>query len=237
MAKRFTDITKWTNNKWYFNLSIESKLFWIYLLDSCDSVGVWEENIKLANITIGYTYSLDTLLKDFKKQIYIFKDNRKWWIKDFCDFQYGNLKEDSPSKPIQSYISLLKKHSLWKVYTKGINTLKEKEKDKEQVKEKEQKKEQIIYPFGDEDFLQLWDIWRKFKKEQFKFIYKPIGEQAALKTLGELSLQNKETAMKIIVQSISNGWAGFFPLKNDFKTGMYDKFREQNLKTMIDGLS
>ena len=78
MAKRFTDTTKWTNNKWFFKLSIESKLFWIYLLDSCDSVGVWEENVILASRIIGYEYSMDTLLSDFEKQIYVFKDNRKW---------------------------------------------------------------------------------------------------------------------------------------------------------------
>jgi len=129
MGKRFTDTAKWFNNKWFFGLSLESKLFWIYLLDNCDSVGVWEENILLSNQIIGYTYSMDTLLKDFKKQIFIFKDNRKWWIKDFCDFQYGILSEKSPSKPIQSYIALLKKHGLWKEYLKGIHTLKEKKKE------------------------------------------------------------------------------------------------------------
>jgi len=147
MPKRFTETNKWTNNKWFFSLSIESKLFWIFLLDSCDSVGVWEENILLANNIIGYEYSMDTLLKDFGKQIHIFKDNRKWWIRDFCDFQYGILKEDSASKPILSYIALLKKHSLWKLYTKGIYTLKEKEKDmdKEKDKGKEQDKEQEIF--------------------------------------------------------------------------------------------
>ena len=137
MSKRFTDTAKWTNNKWFFELSIEFKLFWIYLLDNCDSVGVWEENIALSNIIIGYEYPLDTLLKKFKKQIYLFKDNRKWWIVDFCDFQYGKLLEDSSSKPIQSYISLLKKHTLWKEYLKGIKTLKEKEKVKDKVMDKE----------------------------------------------------------------------------------------------------
>jgi len=96
---------------------------------------------------------------------------------------------------------------------------------------------ELIYPFGDEDFLEYWGIWKKYKKEQFGFTYKPIGEQAALKKIGEISNQNKEVAMKIIFQSISNGWAGLFPLKNDFKSGMYDEFRRKNIKTMIDGLS
>lgn len=155
MAKRFTETNKWTNNKWFYDLSIESKLFWIYLLDSCDTVGVWEENVSLASKIIGYEYPLDTLLKDFKKQIYVFAEGRKWWIKDFCDFQYGELNENSDSKPIKSYISLLKKHSLWKHYPKGIHTLQEKEKekdkdkdkykDKDKDKEKEEEKEKEIF--------------------------------------------------------------------------------------------
>lgn len=141
MPKRFTETTKWTNNKWFFNLSVESKLFWIYLLDSCDNVGVWEENIGLANKIIGYEYSLDTLLEDFEKQIFVFKNNRKWWIIDFCEFQYGILNENTTSKPIQSYIFALKKHTLWNTYLKGIHTLKEKEKKKDKEKDKDTDKE------------------------------------------------------------------------------------------------
>ncbi len=118
-------------------------MFWIYLLDACDSVGVWEENVILASRIIGYEYSLDTLLKDFKKQIYIFKDQRKWWISDFCLFQYGILRENSTSKPILSYIFLLKKHQLWEEYSKGIDTLKEKEQEKELVKEQEKEKKKM----------------------------------------------------------------------------------------------
>ena len=64
--------------------------------------------IELSNRIIGFEYSLDTLLKDFAKQIYVFDNNRKIWIKDFCDFQYGELKEESNCKPILSYINLLK---------------------------------------------------------------------------------------------------------------------------------
>ena len=138
MAKRFTDTNKWTNNKWFFSLPLELKLFWFYLLDMCDQVGVWEENVLLANKIIGYEYSIDTLLKAFEKQIYVFNGNRKWWIIDFCKFQYSGLNEDSNSKPILSHISLLKQHNLWEEYLKGLSTLKEKETDKDIDKEKDE---------------------------------------------------------------------------------------------------
>ena len=128
--KRFTDITKWTKNKWFRKLSPMHKLFWLYLLDNCDNVGVWEEDVELASILIDYEYKKDSLLKEFKDKVKVFKDGRKWWVKDFIIFQYGELKEDHLSnKPHQSYIRNLKKHRLWIDYTKTIHRLKEKEKD------------------------------------------------------------------------------------------------------------
>jgi len=212
MAKRFTDTTKWTNNKWFFNLSLESKLFWMYILDACDQVGVWEENVILASRIIGYEYSIDTLLKDLGKQIHLFKEDRKWWIVDFCGFQYGILKEDSASKPIQSHISLLKKHSLWILYTKGIHTLKDKEEVKVEVKE--EVKVKVVYPFDSEKFMEWWGYWKEYKLKEHKFKYAShISEQATAKELAGLAKGNEATAIKIIEQSIANGWKGFFELK------------------------
>ena len=240
MAKRFTDIAKWTNNKWFFNLCPESKLFWEYLRDMCDSVGVWEENIDLASKIIGYVYSLDTLLEDFKNQIHIFDNGKKWWIKKFCEFQYGELEEKSLSKPNQSYISKLKKHSLWILYTKGIETLKEKEKDKEKDKVKDKvkikvKEKELTYPFDSELFFINWQLWKDYKKQQFRFIYKEIGEQGALKDIDELSGHNEEMAIKIIYQSIKKGWKGFFELKENITQTDMDEFKKQILKDMQDG--
>ena len=79
----------------------------------------------------------------------------------------------------------------------------------------------LVYPFADEVFLNRWEAWKTYKKEQFKFSYKHSGEQAALKNLGELARGNLEVALAIIQQSMGNGWKGFFELKgsgNDPKT-------------------
>lgn len=62
-------------------------------------------------------------------------------------------------------------------------------------------------------FFEEWEYWKSFKKEQFRFTYKPIGEQAAIDNLFEISCGNEETAKAIIKQSISNGWRGLFELK------------------------
>jgi hypothetical protein len=76
----------------------------------------------------------------------------------------------------------------------------------------------IVYPWNSDRFMKAWDLWKEFKKEQFRFPYKPIGEQGALKNLGELSNGSEETAILIIHQSINNGWRGLFKLKTDERT-------------------
>jgi len=68
------------------------------------------------------------------------------------------------------------------------------------------------FPFT-KNFIPAWDEWKAFKKEQFRFSYKPIGEKGALEALYELSAGNEQMAHAIIKQSIANGWRGLFDLK------------------------
>lgn len=70
----------------------------------------------------------------------------------------------------------------------------------------------VVLPFG-EAFQEKWELWKDFKVEQFAFRYKTIGEQGALKALVDISQGREEVAMKIIDQSIANGWKGLFELK------------------------
>ena len=61
-----------------------------------------------------------------------------------------------------------------------------------------------------------WEKWKNYKKDEFKFNYKSeVSEQAAKNELLNLSGNNAEIAIKIIDQSIANGWKGFFKLKNN----------------------
>jgi len=92
----------------------------------------------------------------------------------------------------------------------------EKESEKEKGSKKPAKVKEtapLVFPFTDEVFLNRWEAWKVYKKEQFKFSYKHSGEQAALKNVGELSRGNLEVALAIIQQSMANGWKGFFELK------------------------
>ena len=142
MAKRFVDTALW-GKPWFRKLPPIDKAAWFYILSHCDAVGVWDADFELAEFSIGGTGApeWDSLIKKSNGNIEVLP-NGKWWLRDFCDFQYGLLS--SSCKPHNYYLNLLGKHGLTirdqrvcKGYAKGIHTLKEKEKEKELEKEKE----------------------------------------------------------------------------------------------------
>jgi len=91
----------------------------------------------------------------------------------------------------------------------------------------------VSHPFS-EQFTKQWEYWKAYKKEQFKFTYKPIGEEAALYHLHQLSGGVEETAIAIINQSIAEGWKGLFPLKNQFKpNGQQSSYSNSKLQESI----
>lgn len=155
MSKRFIETTIWTQNKWFRKLLPKHKLLWFYLLTNCDSVGVWEEDIELASFIIGEDFNINDLLS-YGDRLKYFND-KKYWITDFCSFQYGQLKDSPSNKPHQSYISLLKKHSLWIDYTKTIDSLKEKDKEKDMDKEKEEYMPEKKLKSVDELYYPQWE--------------------------------------------------------------------------------
>jgi hypothetical protein len=110
----------------------------------------------------------------------------KWWLRDFCEFQYGSFSEDTNNKAHQSYIKLLKKHGLWSEKEGacmppigGMDTPKDKEKDKDKDKDKEKDKELRACRDWFEDFWELyprkvakakaWDKWQKLKPDEELF--------------------------------------------------------------------
>lgn len=88
---------------------------------------------------------------------------------------------------------------------------------------------EVVFPFESENFLNHWNIWKRYKKDQHKFIYKtPISEQAALNDLVKLAEGREDKAIEIIMQSISKSWKGFFEIKtNENGKQSAGTFREQ----------
>jgi hypothetical protein len=71
----------------------------------------------------------------------------------------------------------------------------------------------VELPWSEPEFTEAWKLWRDFKKQQFRFTYKPIGEKEALSDLEKISNGDMQTAILIIKKSIQKGWMGLFELK------------------------
>ena len=142
MSKRFTDTELWTK-PWFMALSIAEKLVWFYIKDNCDNVGVWTPNLPLADFVLGASIDWEEFRDKCHENIAVL-DNGKWWLVDFCSFQHPDLKAESTSKPIISYIRALKKHDLWDFELrrpKGMDNLYKRYKEREEVKVREGEQE------------------------------------------------------------------------------------------------
>jgi hypothetical protein len=131
MAKRFSDTELWDKG-WFMALSQKHKLLIQFLFSKCDGSGVWDANYALASVYVGESVTKNDICA-LSEQAEIL-ENGKIFLPDFVHFQYGKLTEKC--KPHLKVIELLKKHNLfervYKGYTKGINTLEEKEEEKEE---------------------------------------------------------------------------------------------------------
>jgi len=109
--------------------------------------------------------------------------------------------------------------------------------EKKRVEKKREEKKTVLLPWSEDVFKEHWEIWKDYKKEEHKFTYKSaISEQGALKQLTNVSNGRMETAIKIIHQSISNGYKGLFAIAkqdgngnnpNGFGTSELDDFVNQ----------
>ena len=73
----------------------------------------------------------------------------------------------------------------------------------------------MTYPYDTDTFKATWQMWKDYKKQEKGFKFKSeISEQAALMKLSTLS-DTEEQAHKVIMQSIENGYAGLFKLKDE----------------------
>lgn len=155
MSKRFTETEKWRDS-WFCDLSTNEKLGYIYILDNCDSAGVWDANTKLAEFSIGAKLKWNDLAEKMGHRVFKLKDG-KWLVTRFIGFQYGKLTADCrPHLPI---IRLVEKHKASgfpadlqslintlsnRVSNRVSDTAQDKEQDKDQEQEKDQDQDQEL---------------------------------------------------------------------------------------------
>ena len=216
MAKRFTDTEKW-KKPFIRSLKAPYKLLWLYICDDCDHSGIWQVDIEVAQIRIGEKLDEKKALEYFVDKIIPLENNTKWFIPSFIEFQYpSGLSENN-----KAHTGIIKNLERYKEqidnYKPLISPLQgDKDMVMDKVMVKDKVKVMVIMPFESEEFINYWEMWKEFKRKQFKFTYAtPQSEQASLKDLVKLSGGDERIALEIIEQSMAKGWKGFFTLKNE----------------------
>lgn len=150
MAKRFIT-TEIFADPWFMDLPSKYKLFWIFLIASCNHAGIWMVNYKLAAYYCGDHLEPSECERIMRERIIKIDDGKYWFIPKFIEFQYGTeLKENNPAT--KSVIKLLQKYELFsflpkiKIIQGATKELqrsylapkdKDKDKDKDNVKDKD----------------------------------------------------------------------------------------------------
>jgi hypothetical protein len=184
MAKRFTDTQIW-EKEWFMALTPKLKCLWRYLTERCDQAGVWDPNWSLASIYIGDKVSEKDLLS-FGDHIEIL-ENRKVFIPDFINFQYGRLSESSPAhNPV--FRAIEKNRLSNRVFNRVSNTLKEKEKEvevEEEILSSKAKIEKEI--FSDRQFMEAISMTHRGKdfKQAFSECFIHHSSKDPPKSTGE----------------------------------------------------
>ena len=94
---------------------------------------------------------------------------------------------------------------------------------------------QIHMPYESEEFEKLWKIWKKDRSKRSIKKYTQVGEQTALKKLHDESNDDESTAMKMIQNSIANGYQGIFPINNKGKNNTApQKFDKDKLLSHLE---
>jgi hypothetical protein len=188
LAKRFFDTGTWSK-PWFREMPPAEKAAWFYILTNCDTVGVWDADKKLANFCIGAEVDWEILKAAANGNIEVL-ENGKWWLVDFCRYQYGILKQESASKVQVSLITLLLRHGLWERYVHTVSdtvsgTVQDKDKEKDKVKDKEEEKDKEEYAPG-----------VLLTKEEYGKLVARSGEKTARAAIEKLSVSKAANGYK-----------------------------------------
>jgi len=189
MAKRFTDSDKWKRP--FFNkLSNEAKLAWFYLLDNCDSSGVWHCDYGLMSYQLNFEASKEDLIRWFGDKVF-FMDEDKIFIQSFVEFQYGELNPaNNAHKPV---IKIAQKISKIKPLKSPLLGAQDKDKDKDKDKEEKNSFSFISqlelvykeYPNKEGKSIGLKKISKEIKSENDFLLFKKAVQNYALKVRTE----------------------------------------------------
>ena len=116
MAKRLTETTKWVNPD-FRKLKDKYKLFYLYILDNCDSSGIIRLDLDLIGYTLNHSFTDQEIAENLCDKITFIAPN-KVIIKNFIAFQNGDIF-DSKSKIASSIRANLNSHGILERYLRG----------------------------------------------------------------------------------------------------------------------
>jgi hypothetical protein len=169
MAKRFMSTDIWDED-WFLDMPNEYKLFWFYVLSSCDHAGIFKVNLRsfcgLNDIKLTSEKAL-IYFNTGKERIMELNKNT-WFIMDFFSFQYGSTFNEN-NRLHASIKNIYEKQNIEMTSVRGLKDLKERTKsvvkeDNDGLKDK------------DKDI--LYNIVKKQKNEKkFSGNFKAQGEE------------------------------------------------------------
>lgn len=135
MAKRFCSTDIWDED-WFLEMPIGYKLFWSYMLASCNHAGLFKVNLgsfcRLNEVKIEAEQALQ-FFNNGKERIRVVNQSL-WYIEDFFVFQYGptlNLK----NRVHNSVKNELEKNGIELTSIRGLIEVKDGVKDKDKDKD------------------------------------------------------------------------------------------------------
>ena len=100
-----------------------------------------------------------------------------------------------------------------------------------------QAEEGIIYPFRSNEFVDAWEGWKAYKKEERRRGYKSSRtEQTALNRLAKICNQNEGFAIETIEHSIANDYIGLYPPKQNMQIQQQRPSAQDYLNSLKDVL-
>lgn len=116
--KRFTEAFKW-NDPWFRKLAPTQKLFWSYICDNCDNAGVWKIDFEMASFQIGGIVGIDIIpaINNKKERVKIFDNEELLLVKDYINFQIGNICTKCPTNLQINCVRLVKNY----IENKGLS--------------------------------------------------------------------------------------------------------------------
>jgi len=232
MSKLRSVSTGFWSDPFIEDLTPNQKLLFLYLItnEKTNMLGIYEASIKKISFETDIKKDVvQDALKLFEKKgkvryadnfviitNYLKHQNFNTNMKKSAIDTYNNLPNElkdsnlnvTKDNPLEGFERLLNHF--------GMVSKREVEYEYElEVKDETKKEDKLVFPFDSKKFLEVWELWIKYRNQSKKPIKGIIAEQAQLQKISKLANLNEEIAIEIIMQSIENNWTGIFELKNN----------------------